>query len=253
MTGFGPLLRKELTEQWRTWRLLVVGIVFAIFGIGSPILARYTPELVKALAGDQFTGIIPTPTMADAIAQLQKNLGQTGILAAILLAMGSVAVEKERGTAALILTKPASRGAYLAAKLTAIGATLLASTVVAGIGAYTYTAILFEAPSIGGYAAMVSLLFLSLLVYGTLTFLGSVLTRSSLAAAGIGIGAMVVLLTLSALPGLGPWTPGHLDASGMALALGRQADGLGSSLLSTVAIIALAYGAAWWSFRRQEL
>ena len=111
MTGFGVLMRKELLEQWRTWRMLVVGIVFAIFGIGSPILARYTPELVKALASDQLAGAIPTPTITDAIVQFQKNLGQTGILAAILLAMGSVAVEKERGTAALLLTKPASLAA----------------------------------------------------------------------------------------------------------------------------------------------
>ena len=52
--------------------------------------------------------------------QFLKNLGQTGILAAILLAMGSVAAEKERGTAACSSPSPLSRGAFLAAKLTAI-------------------------------------------------------------------------------------------------------------------------------------
>jgi ABC-2 type transport system permease protein len=253
MSGFGVLLRKELLEQWRTWRLLVVGIIFAIFGIGSPILARYTPELVKALAGDQFTGLIPPPTIADAITQFQKNLGQTGILAAILLAMGSVAVEKERGTAAMLLTKPLSRGAFLGAKLTAIAATLLVGTLVAGIGAYAYTALLFSAPTAAGYAAMCALMFLSLMTYGALTFLGSTLTRSSLAAAGIGIGAMVILLTISALPAIGPWTPGHLAVPGMALALGEPADGLVPSLVTTVAVIAAAYAAALLSFRRQEL
>lgn len=253
MNGFGVLLRKELLEQWRTWRLLVVGIIFAIFGIGSPVLARYTPELIKSLAGDQYTGLIPTPTIADAIGQFQKNLGQTGVLAAILLAMGSVAVEKERGTAALLLTKPLSRGAFLGAKLTAIGATLLVSTIVAGVGAYAYTALLFSAPPVAGYAAMCVLLFLSLMVYGSLTFLGSTLTRSSLAAAGIGIGAMVVLITLSALPTVGPWTPGHLASPGMALAVGAPAEDLVPPLITTALLIAAAYGGALASFRHQEL
>jgi len=251
--GFGPLLRKELTEQWRTWRLLVVGIIFAIFGIGSPILARYTPDLVKALASDQLAGAIPTPTMSDAIVQFLKNLGQTGILAAILLAMGSVAVEKERGTAAMLLTKPLSRGAFLAAKLAAIGGTLLVATVLAGIGAYAYTAVLFSAPPLAGYAAMCGLVFLTLLTYASLTFLGSTLTRSSIAAAGIGIAAMVVLAVLSALPTVGSWAPGNLNDPAMALALGSEVHGLVPPLLATAALIAASYGAAWLSFRHQEL
>ncbi len=253
MIGFRILLRKELLEQWRTWRLLVVGIIFAIFGIGSPILARYTPELVRALAGDQLAGVIPTPTVADAVVQFLKNLGQTGILAAILLAMGSVAVEKERGTAAMLLTKPLSRGAFLAAKLAAIGVTLLAGTVVAGIGAYAYTAFLFSAPPVGGYAAMCMLLFLSLFGYASLTFLGSTLTRSALAAAGIGIGAMVVLAVLSALPTVGIWAPGNLDGPAQALALGTPVHNLIPPLVTTIALVAVAYAAALLSFRRQEL
>jgi ABC-2 type transport system permease protein len=253
MIGFRILLRKELLEQWRTWRLLVVAIIFAIFGIGSPILARYTPELVRALAGDQLAVAIPTPTVADAVIQFLKNLGQTGIFAAILLAMGSVAVEKERGTAAMLLTKPLSRGAFLAAKLAAIGATLLAGTVVAGIGAYAYTALLFSAPPVGGYAAMCVLLFLSLFGYASLTFLGSTLTRSALAAAGIGIGAMVVLAVLSALPTIGTWAPGNLDGPARALALGTPVDGLIPPLITTIALVAVAYAAALLSFRRQEL
>ncbi len=253
MIGFRVLLRKELVEQWRTWRLLVVGIIFAIFGIGSPILARYTPELVKAFASEQLAGAIPAPTIADAISQFQKNLGQTGILAAILLAMGSVAVEKERGTAALLLTKPLSRGAFLSAKLAAIGATLLVSTAVAGAGAYLYTTLLFSAPPLAGYVAMCGLVFLSLLGYASLTFLGSTLTRSSMAAAGIGIGAMVLVAILSALPAIGTWAPGNLGGPAMALALGTTANGLLAPLVSTVALVVVAYALAWLSFRRQEL
>jgi ABC-2 type transport system permease protein len=253
VTGLSSMLRKEFLEQWRTRRLLVVAVVFAALGIGSPLLARFTPELVKALAGDQFQIVVPPPTAADAVSQFLKNLGQAGVLSAILLAMGSVAVEKERGTAALLLTKPVSRGAFLLAKLIAIGATLLVGLLVAAIGGYYYTAILFEALPPLGWAAMASLLLLSLIAYASLTFLGSALTRSSLPAAGIGIGALVVLAILSALPTIGPFTPGGLNTPGAALAVGKDAGAVIGPVLVNLAGVSAVFGVAWLAFRRQEL
>jgi ABC-2 type transport system permease protein len=251
--GLGSMLRKELIEQWRTRRVLVVAVVFTALGIGSPLLARYTPELVKALAGDQFQIVVPPPTAADAVSQFLKNLGQAGVLTAILLAMGSVAVEKERGTAALLLTKPVSRGAFLLAKLLAIAATLLVGLLLGAIAGYYYTLILFEALPPLGWAAMAGLLLLSLVAYASLTFLGSVLSRSSLAAAAIGIGAMVVLAIVSALPSVGPFTPGGLSAPGAAIAVGKDPGSLIGPLLVNLAGVVAIVGVAWLAFRRQEL
>lgn len=253
MIGLGTMLRKELLEQWRTRRMLVVAVVFTAIGIGSPLLARYTPELVKALAGEQFQIVMPPPTARDAIDQFLKNVGQAGVLTAILLAMGSVAIEKERGTAALLLTKPLSRGAFLLAKLLAIGATLLVGLLLASIGGYAYTAILFESLPVAGWSAMAGLLLLGLLGYASLTFVGSALSRSSLAAAAIGIGAMIVLAVVSALPGIGPFTPGGLNEPGMALALGRDAGALIGPVLVNLAGVVVLFGVAWLVFRRQEL
>ena len=253
MIGLGPMLRKELLEQWRTRRLLVVAVVFTALGIGSPLLARYTPELVKALAGEQFQIVLPPPTAADAVSQFLKNVGQAGVLSAILLAMGSVAVEKERGTAALLLTKPVSRAAFLLAKLLAIASTLLVGLLLAAIGGYYYTAILFEALPPLGWAAMAGLLLLGLIAYASLAFLGSTLTRSSLSAAAIGIGALIVLAVVAALPTVGPFTPGGLNAPGAALAVGKDAGGVVGPLLVNLAGIAAIFGIAWIAFRRQEL
>jgi ABC-2 type transport system permease protein len=251
--GLGSMLRKELLEQWRTRRLLVVAIVFSAIGIGSPLLARYTPELVKALAGDQFQIVIPPPTAHDAVDQFLKNVGQAGVLTAILLAMGSVAVEKERGTAALLLTKPLSRAAFLLAKLLAIGSTLLVGLLLAAIGGYTYTAILFEALPPVGWSIMAGLLLLGLMAYASLTFLGSALSRSSLAAAAIGIGAMIVLAIISALPGIGPFTPGGLNGPGAAIAVGKDPGAVIGPVVVNLAGVLAVFGVAWLAFRRQEL
>lgn len=254
MTGFGPLLGKELLEQWRTKRLLVVAIVFVALAIGSAYLARYTAELVQALGGVPFEIDFPTPTTADAVTQFLKNLGQAGILTAILLAMGSVATEKERGTAALILSKPASRGAFLAAKLVAIGTTLAVSLALASVTGYVYTALLFEPPDAFGWAAMTGLLLLALLAYAALTFLGSALTRSAVAAAGIGIAGLVAVGIVSALPSVAPYTPAGISGEpAMALALGGDPGPLLGPLVVNVAFVLVVAALAWLVFRRQEL
>ena len=94
-------LRKELIEQWRTYRLLVLCLVLLVFGLSSPLLAKYTPELLKLIPGaEQFAGLVPKPTLLDAVAQYVKNIGQFGVLLALLMSMGSMVAEKERGTAA---------------------------------------------------------------------------------------------------------------------------------------------------------
>ena len=80
-----------------------------------------------------------------ALEQLQKNLGQLGALAAIALAMGSVSGELDRGTAALVLAQPATRPAFLLAKLAAIAVVLGGRAPLVAVGvAWIYTAILFE-------------------------------------------------------------------------------------------------------------
>jgi ABC-2 type transport system permease protein len=253
MTGFGVLLRKELLEQWRTLRLPVIAAVFVLIGLGSPLLARFTPELVEALGGAQFQIVLPPPTTADAVDQLIKNVSQFGILIAVLLAMGSVATEKERGTAGLILTKPAGRGAFLVAKLVAIGGTLALATFLAAAAAWFYTLVLFEALPVVGFAASAAVQWLALMVFASITFLGSTLTRSALAAAGIGIAAFIVIGVLSVFPSVAPYLPVGLGAPARALALGMPVGEIAGPIVANVALIAAAVGLSWLSFRRQEL
>lgn len=254
MIGLGTLLVKELREHWRTRRLLVLLVVFVVFGFASPLLARYTPELLRMIGTDEGIVIdVPTPTMADAVAQFVRNIGQTGVLASILLAMGSVATEKERGTAAMWLTKPLTRGSFLAAKEIGIGAVLAAGTVTAGLAGFLYTGMLFEAPGAGGWSVMCLLLLLQMLAYAAVTFLGSTLTRSPLAAAGLGIGALTVIAIVGALPIVGAWTPSGLSAAALAIGAGTDPGRPWQPVLATVLLIGAVLLAAWAAFRRQEL
>ncbi len=209
--AFGVLLRKELLESIRTLRLPVVAGLFLFVGLSSPVLARYLPEIIELAGGEQLGVIeIPTPTAADAVDQLVKNLAQFGALTAILLAMGLVASEKDRGTAAFILTKPVSRRAFLGAKLAALAVVLGGSTLVAVVAGWIYTALLFEPLPVVGWVWLAILVTLWLLAFATITFLGSVVTGSTLAAGGIGFVALLALGIVSAIPAVTKLTPGGL-------------------------------------------
>jgi ABC-2 type transport system permease protein len=255
MEGFGVFLPKELREAARANRLLVVGALFLLLGIISPLTAKYTSELLQAIgAGQQGVQItFPPPTVKDAVLQYLKNVAGTGIFVAILLPMGLVAREKERGTAAFVLTKPLARPAFLLAKFVALVLTLTVGVVLAALAAYFYTALLFEPLPLDGFIGCSLLILLSLLVYAAFTFLGSTLVSSQLAAAGIGLGAWAAVTLLGVIPNAGQYTPAGLLEPASALALGTPPPHLAVSVLASLGLVVVLMALAGLMFRRQEL
>ncbi len=257
MMGFAVLLAKELKEQLRTYRLPIVAIVFLTLGMSSPVMARYLPDLIRALGGDQAAKMVEafgTPTVNDGVDQILKNLSQFGIHTAILLAMGSVATEKATGTAGMVLTKPASRASFLAAKLAAISINLGIAVAAGCAFGYAYSWLMFDRWLPGlGFTAMAVLLWLTLVFYAALTFLGSVLTRSAMAAAGLGFVFFIITGVISVVPVLGDYIPQALGKPARALAIGADPGVFWGPLLASIAMIVLLYVASWLSFRRQEL
>lgn len=259
MNGFPTLLRKEVLEAWRTMRLPVVLGLFLFVGLSSPLLARFLPEILELAAGD-LGGSFPiqTPTAADAVDQLLKNLGQFGAFAAIVLAMGAVATEIDRGTAAFVLARPIGRGAFLLAKAASLGLDLALGVFLAVVVGWVYTAILFEPQPVGGWVLLGILAWLGLAAWAAITFLASAVTASAPAAAGLGFVALLVLSIAAAVPAIARLTPAGLTAPAHALASGTAtvADlglDLWSPVVATVVIILGSLVLAGLGFRRREL
>ncbi len=257
MTGVAVLLRKELAEAWQTRRLPVVAGLFVLVGMISPLTARYLREIMQAALGDQLTVPIPAPTAVMAVEQLQKNLAQLGALAAIALAMGSVAGELDRGTAALVLAQPVTRAAFISAKLAALAIVLAISVGLAAASAWLYTAVLFEPQPIGGWLAMTALSWLALCAWAAITFLASAATGSTMVAAGLGFVALVVISlgaivpTVDRLLPTGLTTPAILLASGGST--GVDTGALLTAVAGTVVLIGICLAGAIVAFRRREL
>jgi ABC-2 type transport system permease protein len=251
---FCTVFRKEMQEQWRIYRFLIVAAVFTAFGLASPLLAKFTPEMLKAIPGvpPSLLDIIPTPTVTDAITQYVKNMSQFGILLALLTTMGMVVQEKERGTAAFFLTRPVSRETFLLAKFAAQMVVFILSLALAAIGCWYYTWVLFSPLAWGPFLALNGLMLVVFLVYVSLALLASTLAHSNGVAVGLAFMALILLGGIGALPTIGEYFPGRLFGWGAALMMGGKATAWPAFGIS-LGIILFALLVACLVFRHQEV
>jgi ABC-2 type transport system permease protein len=253
-TLFGTAVGKEMRQQWQTRRVLVVVAVFLLFGLGSPLLARFTPELLRNIEGaEQFAELVPTPTAVDALTQYIKNITQFGFIMAILLGMGAVAGEKERGTAAIILSKPMARWAFVLSKFVAQALVYLLAFLLAALAAYYYTLILFKPLDLFAFLLGNFLLLVWLLVFAAVTLLGSAIANSTSAAAGMALFGCVLLLLAGGLPVVGALAPAGLVGWASQLGVDTAGAANGGALAASVVLIMILLITAVAVFERQEL
>jgi ABC-2 type transport system permease protein len=248
------VLRKEMMEQWRSYRLLIVTVVLLLFGLASPLIAKYGPEILRLALpeGDEILQLMPPPAVSDAVAQYLKNISQFGVLLAVLMAMGAVALEKDKGTAGLMLVKPIPRSVFLLAKFLALGLTFTVGLTLAGVAAYYYTLLLFEPLHLSAWLALNGLLLVFILVYVALTLLCSTLTESQVVSGGLAFGVIVVLSGLGAVPRLGERLPGQLNTWAGSL-FTPSAEPAWTALGVSIGLIVAALIVAWQVLEHQEL
>lgn len=119
-------LKKEWMELCRTGRLLILLLLFALFGIMNPALAKLTPWLMETLSQSLAdAGLVTVDVTVDAMtswAQFYKNFPIMLILF-ILMSSGSFTAEYQKGTLIPMVTKGLSRRKIVLAK----GLTLFAA------------------------------------------------------------------------------------------------------------------------------
>ena len=108
------MIKKEAREAWRSRRFLILLIVFLIFGLMNPLMAKLTPEIMKMSFGNQFS--VPTPTSLDSWTQFYKNNSQIGIYLLAIIFGGTVSGEVSRGTLVNLVTKGLPRRTVIVSK-----------------------------------------------------------------------------------------------------------------------------------------
>lgn len=253
MTGFTPLLRKDLREIIRTWRIWVVPLIVAFCALTGPLTARFLPEILSALAGEQAGAIVatlPEPSWTDAYAQWTKNLGQIVLIALVIVMASLISGEVRSGTAVMVLAKPVSRTAFVVARFTA-AMVLVAGSVVAGaLVTWGLTALVFDEAPILPLAGATGAWLVYAAVICAATAVGSAAFNAAAAGAGIGLGAIMILALTSMWQPAAQFSPAGLGALPDAVLAG-----LGTwwpVTTGAAAVVALVWTAAT-VFKRREL
>ncbi len=112
MKVFLAFLKKEFTEQLRTGKLTILGIVFVLLGVMNPATAKLTPWLLEmmseSLNESGMSVTVTSVTAMDSWIQFFKNM-PIALIAFVLSESNLFTKEYTSGTLVLSLTKGAGR------------------------------------------------------------------------------------------------------------------------------------------------
>ena len=223
MKAFAAFSKKELLENLRTYKLIIMPAVFILLGIMSPMLAKMLPDIMSGVDLGGMIVDIPEPAAIDSWTQFFSNIGQMGILTMVIVFCGIMSNEFSRGTIINILTKGIKRSAVIFSKFTVACVIWTASYLLSLAVCYAYTVyfwgndpvpnalLAFAGPWLYG------LLLISFMILGGIlfkTFYGSLLITG---------GAAAVMGLLNIAPGVQKYNPASLAGDVLNLLNGQKA------------------------------
>ncbi len=112
MKSLIAFLKKEIMEQSRTSKLVLLGILFTLFGLMSPVIAKITPLMLDMMSETMAqSGMVVTEvtvTALDCWMQFYKN-APLALIAFVMVESSIFTKEFESGTLLLSLTKGLDR------------------------------------------------------------------------------------------------------------------------------------------------
>ena len=243
--GFGNMFRKELGQWWgtRTWWVQILIWVLILNGIST----------IVALTEAGTPGEVLQEVM---LTFLPMSLGAIGI-GTVITVQGAIVGEKELGTAAWVMSKPASRAAFILAKTFAyaIGYWVTAIIIPSTIFFITMRQLVPAPLAVMPFIAGVTLVALGQLFYLALTLMLGTFFSSRGPIAGIGI---AFILTGLMFKGFIPFqvlimTPWPLPDVASGLALGTELPSVWPvPIIATGFWIVIMSAVALWRFKREE-
>jgi len=254
MNNLMTLIRKDLMEQWRTKKILILAIIFLFIAISSPILAKITPEILKSVNVPGMTLTLPDPTYNDAIDQFIKNISQLALLAVIFIVAGAVSDEKSRKTLEILLTKPVSRTLFILSKFKSYFFSISAIFLSASIIFYLYTSSIFTQFNLINFAIVAISSLLYMLTIVSVTILASTLVKNSIVAGCLGFLCYVLSgIVFSLIQPLKDYNPGMILSNYKDVISGGAGSSLIVPTIVCVTTIIFFIIIAIISFRKQEI
>lgn len=220
MKAFCAFFKKEWVEYLRTYKLIILGAVFLLFGIMNPLTAKFLPELLNTMMPEGMSITLAPPAAVDSYLQFFKNVPQIGLIVLVIVFSGMLSGEIQKGTLVQLLTKGLSRSTVLLAKFTCAVLLWSASYLLCFGVTYGYTVYLFPGSSVQNLPLAVFCLWLfGVLLLGA-TLFGGVLFKSSYGCLLFTAGFAGVLFLLNILPEVQKYNPAALTSNNALLLTG---------------------------------
>jgi len=229
MKNYFIFLKKELFEAVKTYKLLIMGVVFLLFGMASPLMAKFTPEIIKwamesdpAMAGMDFSGLITQPSALDSWFQFYGNAGQMGFFVLVIIFSSMLSSELSIGTLTIMLSKGLSRSAVILSKLTSAVLIWTASFGLSVLTAWGYTNYIFDNGVVNLFFAMFCLWLFGMFLLAVTALMATLVNKGY--ACMFSVGAVVIVLSLiDLIPKAKKYNPISLSTSSRML-LAREAS-----------------------------
>ncbi|KRK78590.1 ABC transporter permease [Companilactobacillus nodensis] len=238
-------IRKELLESWRSYHLLIIAVVFVIFGIEGPLMAKLTPEILKMASGSGMTIKMTDPTSLDSWQQYYKNMTQIGIYVLAVIFSGTISGEVSRGTLINLVTKGLPRYSVVLAKYIVAYFQWCLALVTAFFINWVYTAYYFS----DNKSPNVLTGLWPLLIFGSMfvavTIFGSALGKSNYLGFLTAVVAFIFLTLLNLFKDVKRYNPISLVTDNMSLVKGTEKishimPAVWITILSAVVLVYLA-------------
>ena len=223
MNAFFAFFKKEVCEVSRTHKLTVLGLVFLLFGIMSPLAAKFMPEILVSALPSGMTITLPEPSAMDSWGQLFKNVSQMGIIVVVILFGGIMSNELSRGTLIPLLTKGLPRKTVILSKFAVAGLVWTAAYVLCLLTTYAYTAYFWPGDHVRSLLTAVMGLWVFGLLLLSVLLLGGVIFKNNYGSLLFTGAFVAVLYLLNMLRALQPFSPVILTSGNMELLSGQRA------------------------------
>ena len=256
MKPFLAFLKKERLEWLRTGRVMILLIVFVLFGIMNPAIAKLTPWMMEMMADSlEGTGLVVTEVTVDALTswtQFYKNIPMALIIF-VLLCSGAFTSEYQKGTLIPVLTKGLSRWKFVLAKSVMMFTSWTACYWICFGITYAYNAFYWD-NSIAhytGFAAMCYWLF-GLWVLSLMILFSTLSSSNTTVLLGTG-GTILAFYLIGLLPKLESLTPMDLTES-MSLLTGLDSPAEYVTPISlSIGMITICIAVAIVIFKRKRI
>lgn len=199
--------KKEWVESVKTYKLVLIVVIFSILGILNPLTAKITPALLENFMPAGTTMNFPEPTALDSWMQFYKNVPQMGLVVFVLLFSTMMSKELEKGTLVILLTKGLRRSTVITTKyMLALGYWTIAVTLSFVI-TYAYTAYYWDQSELQHLLFAVSCLYVFGLLLLAVTLWGNTYFATSYGGILVTFGAMISLFIAAIFPQSDAWNP----------------------------------------------